>query len=45
MNAELSAVGDARIVIPTVYRNEYLGGVRRGDGARVEMGGGHALGR
>ncbi len=29
MNAELSAVGAARIVIPSVYRNEYLSGLRR----------------
>ena len=29
MNAELSAVNEARIVIPTVFRNEYLGGVKR----------------
>ena len=29
MNAELSAVGDARIVIPSVYRNEYISGSRR----------------
>jgi hypothetical protein len=29
MNAELSAVGDARIVIPSVYRNEYISGLRR----------------
>ncbi len=29
MNAELSAVGAARIVIPSVYRNEYLAGLRR----------------
>lgn len=27
-NAELSAVGQARIVIPIVYRNEYLDGLR-----------------
>ena len=29
MNAELSATAAARIVIPSVYRNEYLGGLRR----------------
>lgn len=29
MNAELSAVDQARIIIPTVFRNEYLGGVKR----------------
>ncbi|MCY3565953.1 MAG: Fic family protein [Gammaproteobacteria bacterium] len=29
MNAELSAVGAARIVIPSVYRNEYVAGLRR----------------
>ncbi len=29
MNAELSAANEARIVIPTVFRNEYLGGVKR----------------
>ena len=29
MNAELSATTAARIVIPSVYRNEYLGGLRR----------------
>ena len=29
MNAELSAVGASRIVIPSVYRNEYLAGLRR----------------
>ena len=29
MNAELSATAAARIVIPTVYRNEYLAGLRR----------------
>ena len=29
MNAELSAVDEARIVIPTVFRNEYFGGVKR----------------
>lgn len=29
MNAELSAVGDARIVIPNVYRNEYISALRR----------------
>ena len=35
MNAELSSAGMARIVIPSVFRNEYLGGLRRlsvGDG-------------
>jgi hypothetical protein len=35
MNAELSHADMARIVIPTVFRNEYLGGLRRvsvGDG-------------
>ena len=29
MNAELSAAGAARIVIPSVYRDEYLSGLRR----------------
>ena len=29
MNAELSAVGQARIVIPSVYRNEYVMSLRR----------------
>lgn len=29
MNAELSAANLARIVIPSVYRREYLGGIRR----------------
>ena len=29
MNAELSAVGQARIVIPSVYRNEYIASLRR----------------
>ncbi len=29
MNAELSSVGDARIVIPNVYRNEYVSALRR----------------
>ena len=29
MNAELSAVDAARIVIPSVYRNEYVSGLRR----------------
>ena len=29
MNAELSATAAARIVIPSVYRNEYLAGLRR----------------
>lgn len=29
MNAELSAIGAARIVIPSVFRNEYLAGLRR----------------
>lgn len=29
MNAELSAVGACRIVIPTVLRNEYVAGLRR----------------
>ena len=29
MNAELSAVQAARIVIPSVYRNEYIGSIRR----------------
>ena len=29
MNAELSAVQAARIVIPSVYRNEYIAGLRR----------------
>ena len=28
MNAELSAVEAARIVIPSVYRNEYIAGLR-----------------
>lgn len=29
MNAELSAVDASRIVIPSVYRDEYMGGLRR----------------
>ena len=29
MNAELSAANLARIVVPNVYRNEYLAGIRR----------------
>jgi len=29
MNAELSAIKAARIVVPTVYRNEYIAGLRR----------------
>lgn len=29
MNAELSAAHSARIVIPSVYRREYIGGIRR----------------
>lgn len=29
MNAELSAVGQARIVIPSVYRDEYISSLRR----------------
>jgi hypothetical protein len=29
MNAELVAAGQRRIIIPSVYRNEYLGGLRR----------------
>ena len=29
MNAELSAIRAARIVIPSVYRNEYIAGLRR----------------
>jgi fido (protein-threonine AMPylation protein) len=29
MNAELSAVGDARIVIPNVFRDEYVSALRR----------------
>jgi len=29
MNAELSAVGDARIVTPNVFRNEYISSLRR----------------
>ncbi|WP_419551823.1 Fic family protein [Candidatus Poriferisodalis sp.] len=29
MNAELSAVNQTRIVIPTVFRNEYIGAVKR----------------
>jgi len=29
MNAELIAAGQSRIFIPSVYRNEYIGGVRR----------------
>ena len=29
MNAELSSTGAARIVIPSVYRREYLGAIRR----------------
>jgi len=29
MNAELSAVGEARIVVPNVFRNEYVSALRR----------------
>lgn len=29
MNAELSAVGQSRIIIPTVWRNEYIAGLRK----------------
>ena len=29
MNAELSAIQAARIIIPSVYRNEYIAGLRR----------------
>jgi hypothetical protein len=39
MNAELSAVDAARIVIPSVYRNEYVSGLRR-----VSTTGGDATG-
>ena len=42
MNAELSSVGQARIVIPNVYRNEYLSGLRR---ASAEGGDIRALAR
>lgn len=40
MNAELSHVGQARIVIPNVYRNEYISGLRA---ASVDGGGIEAL--
>ena len=36
MNAELSAVDEARIVIPTVFRNEYLGGVKRTSASQAQ---------
>lgn len=29
MNAELSSAGQTKIIIPTVYRDDYLGGLRR----------------
>ena len=29
MNAELVAAGQCRIIVPSVYRNEYVGGLRR----------------
>jgi Fic family protein len=29
MNAELSSAGQTKIIIPTVYREDYLGGLRR----------------
>lgn len=29
MNAELSAAGQTKIIIPTIYREDYLGGLRR----------------
>ena len=29
MNAELSTLGQTKIIIPTVYREDYLGGLRR----------------
>lgn len=29
MNAELSSVGQSKIIIPTVYRKDYLGGLRQ----------------
>ena len=42
MNAELSSVGQARIVIPNVYRDEFLSGLRR---ASAEGGDIRALAR
>ena len=38
MNAELSAVGQARIVIPNVYRNEYISGLRRASAEGGDIG-------
>jgi len=29
MNADLVAAGETRILIPSVYRNEYIGGLKR----------------
>ena len=36
MNAELSAVDQARIIIPTVFRNEYLGGAKRTSASQAQ---------
>ena len=36
MNAELSAVNETRIVIPTVFRNEYMGGVKRTSASQAQ---------
>lgn len=36
MNAELSAVNQTRIVIPTVFRNEYIGGVKRTSASQAQ---------
>ena len=38
MNAELSVVGASRIVIPSVYRDEYLGGLRRASLGEGDLG-------
>ena len=37
MNAELSAIGGARIVIPSVYRNEYIAALRRASTADGDL--------
>jgi len=39
MNAELSAVGEARIVIPNVFRNEYISALRRVSTTDGDVGG------
>lgn len=37
MNAELTAAGQQRILIPTVYRDNYLSALRALSGGRVEV--------